>query len=766
MALREHVPKKGLLKQVFINQAGDYRKGMIELIQNAEDGWLMRWAEENVPRRPGETEDEWYRRVESEMKKRSPEELLKGLVIEVEVKGKELRFSDNGRGIYYEEADRVWTEVGPSWKASISTLYGEKGIGRGQVVAMLFDPSIDNIRGNVEVRSHDLWIHDYDLSCSKPGVTFHVDRLEPPMERPGLTWIVRREDREWKDEEIKEYLKKAVPPWAPYTVLFNGKPLHEEREKKWDLVLNTSLWTLYLRETSGEILVRNPYRPIREYNLVYGVSGELSIKVPVQQNMARDDIVSSDPNWERVSKEVKRAILEHLLSKAQRNPKSLTLEQVKGLLWGVEEDFDLRMKARDVKFIPNARGDRYYSLSDLEGKKVWFGKRGDRLTGDAIDQGFIVLPSEFEGLWRIEYLLKGLGASFDNLKFAPVKPPYYREFTAEEETEEERLFTSFWKFVSGTGRSIRVGESTTALAWTDGISYIAFNRKYIPVDAVRRGDWRTVFLETFKTMAHELSHERPDIYEDSHDYDQCKRELEFMEVLVRNFNKLFPEMRLPPDVLQKISALSCQVLEARVEDVDRMLSRKEEMKEKIARVSGSFSIDFEQEAECFEVLDDYYRLEAAVKALGEKVPERLRGEFEELSRIVEKGDLMTCGRRFREKIGPFLASKFRKRLHEDPSDPQEMIKWRKEFCRRFRAYSKGELNDSRLCHFMREAYYYEKVKGSPGSGELFATCVEPNIAMEYTYESMTEKAKELGVPATCRLPPEISSFWARPTRTS
>jgi hypothetical protein len=761
MPIRKHYPKEGLIKQVFINQAGDYKKGIIEVLQNAEDSWLMRWAEENVPRLVGEPEEAWLKRVEAEMKKHTPEELLKGLVVEFEVEGKELRIRDNGRGIYYEEADKVWQPVGPSWKASISTLYGEKGIGRGQIIAMLYDSTIDNLRGNIEVKSHDLWIHDYDLSCDKPEITYHVDKLKPPMREPGLLLIIRREDRNWDIEEIRDYLKRAVPPWTPYTVLFNGQPIHTEWEKKWDFTAETKLWSLFLREEPGEILVRNPYRPIRGYDLFYGMSGELSIKVPVAQNMARDDIVSSDPVWQEVQKQVKKTILEYLVHKAEAKPRSLTLEQVKGVLMNLRDYPEILERASKIKFIPDARGEHYYSIDDLKGKRVWFGKRGSRLAGDAIDQGFIVLPKELDE-WQVSNLLTSIGVSTDEIEHAPVRPSSYDIIPKEEETEEERLFEGFWRLVSGTYREIRIGEERGPLAWTDTVR-IVFNRSVVPKEAIRRGDWKTVFLETVRIMAHEMSHEKPDVYEDIHDYEQCKRELEYLETLVRNFNNLFPELKLPPDILEKIEALSCQVLEVKLKDVEEILAGKDKMLRQISEVWMASSTDFSKREDlCFEVLDDYYRLTHMIRALGEKVPKRLQEEYEKIRKTVEDYFLETCDFTFKRDLSPFLVSKFRSRVHENISNPSEMIRWRRQFCELRSGYFKGtELTEDRLCYFMREAYYYEQVKNQPGAEVLFEACVEPNIPEGYTYEEMMKIARAWGTPKYCKLPPEIVKFYGR-----
>jgi hypothetical protein len=758
----EHVPREELLKQMMIDQAGDYRKGIIEALQNSEDGWLWKWAEENVPRLEGESKEEWEERVEAEMKKHTPEELLKGLVVEFEVKGRTLKIKDNGRGFLFDEKDEIWKPMGYSWKKKVSTLYGEKGIGRGQIIAMLYDPSTDNLKGSIEVITNDLRIFDYRLDCDHPKPLYKSARIRPP--KPGLTWILTREDKDWDVEEIRDYLKYAVPPWVPYTVLLNGEPIHTEREKEWDFTAKTKLWSLFLREEPGEIIVRNPYRPIRGYNLFYGVSGELSVNPPLDVNTARNDIKTGCPLWQEIQEQVRKTILEYLIRKAEAKPRSLTLEQVKGILMNLRDYPDILKRASKIKFIPDARGEHYYSIDDLKGKHVWFGERGSRLAGDAIDQGFIVLPEELN-VWQISRSLfsEVLNIPSDVIEHAPVTPPYYKIIPREEETEEERKFIGFWKLVSGTDRDVRVGESTTAIAWTDGASYIVFNRKYLPLGAIRRGDWKTVFVETVRTVAHEMSHEKSDIYEDSHSYEQCKRELEYLEMLVRNFNNLFPEFKLPPDILEKIEALSCQVFEVKLKDVEEILARKDEMLRQIEEVWLASSTNFPKKEDlCFAVLDDYYRLKNMIRALGEKVPERLLREYNEIKREVEDKFIEYCNFQFEQKLSPFLVSKFKSHVHEDLSKPSELIKWRSEFCRLHEGYKKRkEVEDDGLCYFMREAYYYEQVKNHPGAEALFEACVEPNIPEGYTYEEMLKVAKERGIPRWCELSPEIIKFYGR-----
>lgn len=269
-----------------------------------------------------------------------------------------------------------------------------------------------------------------------------------------------------------------------------------------------------------------------------GVTGVVVSKTKMLVNFARNDIMQSCPIWERIQ----IIIRENRIKKVRRASRRLNEdERVSTLL-------DLRdgdCKYDEIKGIAlfELTDNKRLSLNQIHKiRSPWtFASPGDRTAdhlmqiGDAVcfsDETLTALdytgePEEFfewllkvhfeyekkiyrykhsqnEKSWQSMYKFYRPFDGTDGLSTGVCQ--FHRILPVEKLSKSERRFLKVMeKFNCWRGRSLCIGLSDTALGWTDGSSFIAFNRKYLEsyCPDTNRGAAAVITL-AFHELAHDI----------------------------------------------------------------------------------------------------------------------------------------------------------------------------------------------------------------------------------------------------------------------
>lgn len=488
----------------------------------------------------------------------------------IELRHEGFTASDDGIGFRSEqEIDDWFSTVGFDHDSELHTQkdrVGRFGLGRLQLMAF----------------SKQLWrtnTFSMEVDLKAQGLNFGFEKdLEPSK---GLsiegTWYTPQSFIENKEteQELERLLK-----YAPIPIYLNGNQLNDTNSK-WDV--ETDLIKLKRRET-GNLAVYNMGYLVREYpGYQYG-GGVVVSKTQFQLNTARNDILISQC---QVWAEVKKFLQADNLKRTQSKPRLSDQERQ----FMVDSLIANEMNVQEVlstNLIEDVTG-RKYSLAKLVNENVLtVFPGGARSVGDRLQQtkiAFVLAKSTLE-LFRCDTVDELEGRLNDILEptfhyrrsikitpfesLADLTETEYTILTPKELTKIEQLGLKvlnagireldslYRQRLPGTHylnydapiRKVFIGESNDARAWTDGQTYVAFDRQEIR-KTIRTGERGMKGLLTL--LVHELCHKASskgthehgaEFFESFHDAfvdhsDVISRaELKMMAQMVRSCKKL------------------------------------------------------------------------------------------------------------------------------------------------------------------------------------------------------------------------------------
>lgn len=433
--------------------------------------------------------------------------------------------ADDGRGFRNRQEILDFFEVfGQPHTEAEGKIFGTFRMGRGQLFAFGANQWKTGIfRMAVDIKNKGL---DYTLKTNKdrPGCRVTVELYEPLLPS-GLAETARM---------LQHWLK-----YAPIEVQFNGEQINiDPAKQKWDYVLDEAYINLKER---GSLEVYNlGVHTLTLSDFKYGTGGTIVSRQQLKVNFARNDIQSDCPVWKKVSKVVDQKATE-------RNKRTVTLDDA----GRTRLAFQFRHGQMDffefvkLKLFTTVSG-RQYAFKDLpraHTMPLTVCKRGDRM-GDKLHQQGVafVLAQEtvdrftdrgdvkkfFEWLnspelrnaGRFRYvpfkeLTAGLKNKFDIFATAELNPRercwlrllgnavHTLRFPDQVKSQSS---WKLWKPDDPQERKLVVGLSDAALAWTDGATYIAFDRKFL---AKYELDVHG-FVAVGQVLLHELCHGEAD----------------------------------------------------------------------------------------------------------------------------------------------------------------------------------------------------------------------------------------------------------------
>lgn len=279
-------------------------------------------------------------------------------------------------------------------------------------------------------------------------------------------------------------------------ITFNGEQINTPASKcKWDIETDDAY---FMFGKGNKLSLYNIGAFVNDHSAAdMGLTGVVVSKVKVEVNFARNEVMSYCDVWRRIQ----FIIRENRIKKVRRASRRLNSDEristLKDLQYG-DADFD---EVKNIGLMELTDG----KLMSLEAvrriRSPWtFADPGDRIadklmqTDEAIcfsQETLDVLDYSGDAQHFFTWLLKehyGLSDGWDKMKafyktFSGLSGGYaniHRIVPTNMLSKAERRFLAVMEFFDRwKGRTLCIGVSDTANGWTDGHSYIAFNRAYL-----------------------------------------------------------------------------------------------------------------------------------------------------------------------------------------------------------------------------------------------------------------------------------------------
>lgn len=421
-----------------------------------------------------------------------------------------LFINDNGRGIQnLKEVEEYFETFGQPHDSSIeNVIWKQFRMGRGQLFA--FGRNVwrtSTYRFTVDIKEWGLdWQLETDLEPIQ-GCLISVYLYENPLKWESM-------------DRFMASCQKQVR-YFENEILFNGKMINTPPSSiKWEYE-DDHCCAMFDKQSS---LLDLTFYNLGAYvmdkaNSKFGVGGVVISKKKMDVNFARNDILSSCPVYQRIQE----TILKHR-KKQRRNVsarRSLTDAERIVALDDLSTGLENYEEIKNLRLVRTAQG-KFVSLEDLRKSRLpWsFAPQGNRRADKLMEAHRAIFLDEsikselnFSGKDKdFLFYITGSHAKFKSTisKFASFSViagelnDSYVIIPWENLTMTEKNLCRTLENCNGVDRRICIGFSDSANAWTDGRTYICFNREWL--DGLS-WSWSRNTYKLFHVLCHELAHD-------------------------------------------------------------------------------------------------------------------------------------------------------------------------------------------------------------------------------------------------------------------
>lgn len=514
-----------LAKLVATRQSGDPKKGIRELIQNAEDTMRKRrnlTGEEPAP-------IEIYAGTEGGF----PDDGL-GDSHPIKLTGSFLTFVDSGYGFDTpEDFLEKMSIMGGEWKGVDDR--GEFGIGKGQAIGMIYNPTKDDYDGEVEIttmikgepwRIDGFRVEGGKITFNKPYMVknwMSEEKIGDP--RWGTMWHVKSNKlKTFNSEEISEYLEENV---KGIPIKLNGDMLDSETYGKKVDVPGATVW---FRDDSAQFTVYNRGIRIAEEKVVRGWGGDIITTKNLKTSMSREEIMQEDATW----KEIKTGV-EHVIISQIDDMAKFSDEQKRGVLNILieREDRGLYSRWQNKRIVKLVDGkvitlQRFVEMAKSHGGFFYGGE--SQVNSELTDHGIPIVTDAAH--WYLDSLLKvyhpnEAWANYDKIEesifYIERKGKKHKLIDKSAWTHDEILTSKLLEeIIKESGlkpRSVLWGKAPS-MGWTNGKDYVALNRdkfKHV-IQGIKEGGAKqaSIMHNLMPILIHEMAHDTDNRGTDAH----------------------------------------------------------------------------------------------------------------------------------------------------------------------------------------------------------------------------------------------------------
>lgn len=487
-----------LLRQVITDQAGEWKKGILELLQNSYDSLVMKGNVTNM--------------TNIEM----------NIINEGDLST--LIFNDNGCGWGNgkDEIVRNMRVFGDSIKKKMENTIGEKGMGRGQAMAMIYDISRDEFIGDIVIETNGYTIYDIKLADLSFSIKKSKKEGDAPVKRKGTRWTISSTYRMFDADEISEYIQENI--MIPVTIRVNGKAIKKEAKGK---RTETQYATYMIVQGKGGFKVYDRGLYVK-FERLGGVGGIIITKVPLKLNFARNDVLASDPIYDTVIEDAYKQVLEYVKDSNGKfnNEKRKAVKEL------IAKDPDVLYEFMDAPIIKTAQG-KWITPEDVQDQRVYLAEEGNRLADDICQMGYHVVA---EGYGKLAERAGADVVSTDNCTDRVVeraKRNRYVEYGFHDMkiSDNDRKCIKYLEELK-LDRNLMFGEHNSWIAWTDGKNNIWFNIKHFRKWSKAKSK-AAFYLKAIPTTAHEMAHTSDNRETDYHGYAFEDEHINWMKNLMK-----------------------------------------------------------------------------------------------------------------------------------------------------------------------------------------------------------------------------------------
>lgn len=464
----------------------------------------------------------------------------------IELSRTKLVIVDNGRGFRNQREIAEHFEMFGTPHENGDAVYGEFRMGRGQLMA--FGKNVwrtGKFVMHVDIKNDGMSYRLETNKSSQPGCRIDIE-LYDSLSNAELVEAAK---------ELRKFVKYVSIPIYLNTELISTDPA----EEKWDH--DTELCYVRLKDT-GDLAVYNLGVFVCQLSSwEYGVGGEVVAKHRLKLNFARNDVMRRGhercPVWRQIEPYLKKTADTRIRSKSLNDAGRYRLAQQ--IIAGESPSNGL-----DLKLFTDVCGRQwsirqlsslglYYASASAEGYACYSVAPHGSRAGDKLHQTKCAFVFSDRTLDRFHWSMddapqlmsliakmgRQLGATEYSQSARSFTLPYrdLQELRAglretndiipeKDYTPTERLLigainarqTDIYLYIRSALdvknlRHIRLGDSDTHYAWTDGSSYIAFSRQFLrSVDCDLRG-----LIRIGQTLLHEYCHVADDLADHDHD---------------------------------------------------------------------------------------------------------------------------------------------------------------------------------------------------------------------------------------------------------
>lgn len=447
----------------------------------------------------------------------------KATKVEISITNDTVTIKDDGFGITnIDDIETFFETFGQPHAENEGKIYAQFRMGRGQMFAFGVNKwKTGPFSMDIDIKNKGL---DYAL---KQGRTVKGCQIEIKLYDKLLP-----SDLEATIRDLETWVK-----YAPLQVIVNTRTLSIDPETEdWDHVTPDAF--IRLKEHGGLHIYNLGVHTMTFGAYQLGTSGTVVSRKQLKVNFARNDIQSDCPVWKRIKPLVNRYAAEKIDKKKALNDD----ERQRIVDRFLAKEITLR-QLQTYKVVTAVTG-RQYELTAINNKWKWkqvtVAPKGNRIGDKLMKTGtaFVVATETLDrfhvkSLDELRFVIckhgghpnswdfkvtdfnkisKGLSDKYEILESA--------EWTANEKLWIQLLSKAYrWcNTPEGHGwdrRQLVIGISDVANAWTDGQSYIAFNRTFL-----RKMKFTIPYLgQVARVLVHECCHTTPDL--EDHDHDQA-----------------------------------------------------------------------------------------------------------------------------------------------------------------------------------------------------------------------------------------------------
>lgn len=430
--------------------------------------------------------------------------------------------TDDGKGITSkEEIEKFFATFGTPHSKSENKIWAKFRMGRGQ--AFSYGKNVwrtATFKMTVDINN---WGLEYDLEENLPfmqGCHISIELYENPL-KYQYTSV----------EKLAECIQKQIE-FMDTPVYFNGQKISTNpKDLKWTQE-DENAYYLFGVGTNLAIYNLGAFVRTREtYDI--GVCGIVVSKKQLEVNFARNDIMSTCPVW----REILYVVRDNKAKKVRKEHNRLSYQEKQSIISDIRDGAQEWDTVKNISLISTSQRKMLSPYQILSMKSKWtFAESGNRQADKLMERGStICIDSSILNVLRYrgreaefftwlfgetyanDFISYRREEAYNNLKrieqlYSPLDKlvekmdSRYELISYDKWTlVEKRILKTLQNMHTWGGRTLLIGASGCAQAWTDGSSYIALERTWL--SDKRYFSWDTEISDLFAVLTHELAHD-------------------------------------------------------------------------------------------------------------------------------------------------------------------------------------------------------------------------------------------------------------------